>query len=229
MAIIFPPSKNFELYLHEFLDNTPRTDEKIDTFVTYCKSKLIKICIRGPRGKTPTIPEIERAILAPFQASIFGNSLEEILQNQTPPARLPRIVPFLIDTIKSLNGFHSEGLFRVPGDAEMITDLRVRLEKGQYNADGVTDPNVPASLLKLWMRELSDPVLGADVYDQCIKGSEDVQVALGVIQSLPAPQKDLVHAIIGFLQVSEELILAYTLYSISFSKSGSRKISLSQR
>lgn len=37
--------------------------------------------------------------------------------------KIPRIVPFLADTVCQLNGQQSEGIFRVPGDADDVTDL----------------------------------------------------------------------------------------------------------
>jgi hypothetical protein len=42
------------------------------------------------------------------------------------------------------------GIFRVPGDADAVTDLRLRLEKNNYDLSGIADASVPASLLKLW-------------------------------------------------------------------------------
>lgn len=37
--------------------------------------------------------------------------------------KIPKIVPFLADAVLQLNGKYSEGIFRVPGDAEEVTDL----------------------------------------------------------------------------------------------------------
>lgn len=30
------------------------------------------------------------------------------------------------------------------------------------------DPNIPSSLLKLWLRELSEPLIPSEFYDSCI-------------------------------------------------------------
>jgi len=96
---------------------------------------------------------------------------------------IPKILPFLTDGILALNGQKSEGIFRyltiiwhqikdisqnkiilsVPGDSEMVSELRLRIEKQNYNLEGITDPMVPASLLKLWLRELSDPLIPMDL------------------------------------------------------------------
>lgn len=53
--------------------------------------------------------------------------------------QIPRIVPFLAETVHQLNGKMSEGIFRVPGDADAITDLVGRtLFHGQYIAGLLT-------------------------------------------------------------------------------------------
>ena len=72
---------------------------------------------------------------------------------------IPKVLPFLSNAIVKLGGEKAEGVFRVPGDTEMVSELRLRLEKGHYSLEGITDPMVPASLLKLWLRELVDPII----------------------------------------------------------------------
>jgi len=37
--------------------------------------------------------------------------------------KIPRILPFLANAIIELNGQSSEGIFRVPGDADYVTEL----------------------------------------------------------------------------------------------------------
>ena len=43
-----------------------------------------------------------------------------------PQANIPRIIPFLADAILDLNGCQTEGIFRVPGDADAVTG-RIKL------------------------------------------------------------------------------------------------------
>lgn len=46
------------------------------------------------------------------------------LQNQTDTdLQIPKIVPFLAETVRETKGQLSEGIFRVPGDADAVTDL----------------------------------------------------------------------------------------------------------
>jgi hypothetical protein len=47
----------------------------------------------------------------------------ELQTNQHDELKIPRIVPFLADAVHQMNGQQSEGIFRVPGDADDVTDL----------------------------------------------------------------------------------------------------------
>lgn len=119
-----------------------------------------------------------------------------------PSATVPRILTFLTESILSLQGQRSEGIFRVPGDAECVTELKIRVERGNYDLQGVTDPNVPASLLKLWLRELSDPLIPMSIYDSCIKSFDHPERALSVLQRLSQHHAAVTKFMIEFLQVS---------------------------
>jgi len=72
IVISFPPSKNFESYLIQFIrqyfekevTNHPSADPNqkqiLFTIIAHCHKKLLRICQTGPKGKVPTINEIER-------------------------------------------------------------------------------------------------------------------------------------------------------------------------
>ncbi len=52
-------------------------------------------------------------------------------------------------------------LHRVPGDIDEVNSLKLKLDKGLIPMDKLSDPHVPASLLKLWFRELEEPLIPA--------------------------------------------------------------------
>ena len=63
---------------------------------------------------------------------MFGETLEFIMKLQEksfPKLNIPRILPFLTNAILELNGQSSEGIFRVPGDADYVTELVSKLRK----------------------------------------------------------------------------------------------------
>lgn len=62
-------------------------------------------------------------------------------------------------------------------------------------------PSVSASLLKLWYRELEEPVIPQSFYKQCISHYEDPEAAISVVQSLPELNRLVLCYFINFLQV----------------------------
>jgi hypothetical protein len=144
---------------------------------------------------------------------VFGQTLTEIMNMQRdtyPDEEVPHIVHFLTQAILDLDGKNTEGLFRVPGDADAISDLRASIDKGTYSTEGVYDANVAASLIKLWMRELAEPLLPESVYPDCIKvgkltftrtDKENYAAAKKVLDNLPDTSHRVAVFMIDFLIV----------------------------
>ena len=154
-------------------------------------------------------------------------------EEQFPDVPLPRVLPFLADAILSMNGCKTEGIFRVPGDADAVTDLKCRLEKGHYDVSGITgmvqihllraywvslsatistDANVPGSLLKLWLRDLAEPLIPSEYYQACVEvGAEEKKPdsgrrAVAIVDSLPEYNKRVVYYVIRFLRVCIQMV-----------------------
>ena len=125
---------------------------------------------------------------AAFNAAIFGISLRELMKRQKakyPNDKVPRILPFLAQAILSLGGATQEGIFRFyccvccvcvtslrsfrsclfviripPSDRNMQQiKRRIELSDGNLKVKSSADPHDFAGLLKLWLRELPDPVV----------------------------------------------------------------------
>ncbi|KAG8848131.1 hypothetical protein FRB91_011175 [Serendipita sp. 411] len=204
LVVTFPPSKNFEEYLRSFIrERSTHTEGRVDVMSKYCIAKLRVITKKGPRGKAPGLQEIEIAQDAAFNPSTFGESLFSVMQLQQrtyPNAKIPIILPFLADGILALGGMKSEGIFRVPGENEIVSDLRLRIDRGFYNLDNIEDPHVPASLLKLWLRELQDPLIPDEMYNDCISCSEDPEQVTQMVADLPTNNRRVTLFVISFLQ-----------------------------
>ncbi|KAF7730954.1 hypothetical protein EC973_001000 [Apophysomyces ossiformis] len=217
VSVTFPPSKNLETYLNNFVEEHHHVkDNDLDIMSRHVSTKLKRICVRGAKGKVLTAAEIERAKEAPFKPSVFGESLEFIMSLQNGSGKIPKIVPFLADAVHQMNGQRSEGIFRVPGDADAVTDLRVRVENGNYDATGITDPNVPASLLKYWLRDLADPLISAELYSKCIACAENAEKAIEIVNALPEVNRRIVLYMISFIQeFTDPEVIKHTLMNVS--------------
>lgn len=62
-----------------------------------------------------------------------------------------------------------------------------------------------ASLLKLWYRELEEPLIPHEFYDECIKYYDNPEAAVKVVLGLPHINKLVLCYLIRFLQVSRQL------------------------
>ncbi|KAI9189011.1 hypothetical protein H9P43_000438 [Blastocladiella emersonii ATCC 22665] len=199
----FPPSKNFEHYLQSFIAGyTTHADYAV--VASHCLRRLERSCKMGPRGKVPTAPEIERMLEAPYAPSVFGETLEDIMRLQRqeyPHLVYPRLLVFLAQKVLDLGGCTTEGIFRVPGDADAITDLRLRLEKNRYDVTGIADANVPAGLLKFWLRELAEPLIPENLYQACIANADSPEHALAIVDQLPPDNCRVAKYMIAFLQI----------------------------
>ncbi|KAI8344959.1 hypothetical protein BD560DRAFT_411784 [Blakeslea trispora] len=220
VSITFPPSKNLESYLTDFVQQHHTVQENdVCIMSQHVSAKLKRICIRGAKGKVLTSAEINRAREAPFKPSVFGESLDFIMELQEkthPELHIPQIVPFLTKTVRDTNGQMSEGIFRVPGDADAVTDLRVRIENGQYDASNVTDPNVPASLFKYWLRDLAEPIVNSEDYDDCIRYAENPAKAIAIINQLPDINRRIALFTISFLQeFTQPEVIQHTLMNVN--------------
>ncbi|KAL1760593.1 hypothetical protein FB107DRAFT_286818 [Schizophyllum commune] len=205
LLITFPPSKNFESYLRSFIQqHTAKQEGRIDVMAKYCLRRLAVISKKGPRGKAPTVTEIETASDAAFNPSTFGESLDAIYRLQErnyPQAKVPIILPFLADGILALGGNKHEGIFRVPGDGDIVSELKLRIDRGFYTLDGIDDPHVLASLMKLWLRELCDPLVPEEMYNECITSANDPEACVRIVERLPTINRRVVLFVISFLQL----------------------------
>lgn len=211
----FPPSKNFETYLRSFMQQrTAQQEGRVDVIAKHCLRRLVAISKKGPRGKPPTMAEIETASDAAFNPSTFGESLDATMRLQErnySHEKIPIILPFLADGILALGGMKAEGIFRVAGDSDSVSELKLRIDRGYYTLDSVDDPHVLASLLKLWLRELCDPLVPDEMYNDCITHSREPETCIQLIRRLPTINRRVVIFLISFLQFFlEEKVQAAT-------------------
>ncbi|XP_064600036.1 rho GTPase-activating protein 39-like isoform X2 [Liolophura sinensis] len=206
----FPPSLKFHSYLEGYISrhtdpNCDLPNVPISHFADHCHRRLERAQATGAkRGvRKPTMDEIEQAKKSIFHPSMFGNTLDDILLMQSdkfPDRRLPWIQTILSEEVLKLNGAQTEGIFRVPGDIDEVNALKLRCDQWIPPND-CPDPHIPASLLKLWYRELYVPLIPPAFYDSCIESYANPEAAIAVINQLPEINRLVLSYLIRFLQV----------------------------
>lgn len=206
----FPPSIKFRSYLEGYLWRhvEPLPQNKgvpVEVFAQYCHKKVEKMAQSGAKKglKKPNIEEVMHAKEQPFHPSMFGTTLEEVMEmqkDQFPQYGRPWVVQALVEAVMQLEGATTEGIFRVPGDIDEVNMLKLQMDKGLLPMDTLRDPHVPASLLKLWFRELEDPLIPAEYYQECIDNCENEANALSLVASLPDLNKSLLMYLVRFLK-----------------------------
>ncbi|XP_009074715.1 PREDICTED: rho GTPase-activating protein 39-like, partial [Acanthisitta chloris] len=185
--------------------NTEEEGLPISTYAKYCYRKLQKVAVTGGKKglRKPTVEEITHARNAILTPSLFGSSLEEIMlrqQDMYPGNKLPWVQTQLSQQVLALGGEQTEGIFRVPGDIDEVNALKLQVDQWRIPSS-LSDPNIPASLLKLWYRELEEPVIPQQFYKECISNYENPDAAVAVVQLLPELNRLVLCYLIHFLQI----------------------------
>ncbi|XP_018431699.1 PREDICTED: rho GTPase-activating protein 24 isoform X4 [Nanorana parkeri] len=155
------------------------------------------------------VKSIRRVIWAPFGGGIFGQKLEDTVRfEKRYGTRLaPMLVEQCVDFIRQ-RGLTEEGLFRLPGQANLVKELQDAFDCGEKPAfDSNTDVHTVASLLKLYLRELPEPVIPYSKYEdflscakQLSKEEESGMAELvKQVKSLPPVNYNLLKYICRFL------------------------------
>lgn len=164
------PTKNLENYIRKYIydaiaaNNSPTTI-KVAHFAHYCFRRFQVLCKANRKARLPTDGEIKRSRVSPFQITPFGITLQEIMKDQRLVAKdypsIPAILTFCANGVLEHDGCSTEGIFRISADIETTFELRLQLESGYYdrNVTKTSDPHAFATLLKMWLGELTDPVI----------------------------------------------------------------------
>ncbi|XP_027803189.1 rho GTPase-activating protein 18 isoform X1 [Marmota flaviventris] len=144
-------------------------------------------------------------------SGLFGVPLATLLeqdQRKVPGTRIPLIFQKLISQIEE-GGLETEGLLRIPGAAIRIKNLCQELEakfyEGTFNWESVKQHDA-ASLLKLFIRELPQPLLSVE-YLRAFQAVQNLPTKKQQLQALnllvillPDANRDTLKALLEFLQ-----------------------------
>ncbi|CAH0546232.1 unnamed protein product [Brassicogethes aeneus] len=131
----------------------------------------------------------------------FGVSLQYIKTNYN--VSIPPVVKQCVEFLDHPDALETEGLFRRSANAIKVNTLKANANKGENLA--FEDPHEAAALLKKFLRELKEPLLTYEVYDEIIdfqSWSKEEQlrlVSILVMEKLPEDNYKLLKYVISFL------------------------------
>jgi hypothetical protein len=135
----------------------------------------------------------------------------------------PAVPPVVVEPIQYLlkKGLKEEGIFRVPGNAEEIRAIKKRYDKGKKVDLEGRDLHTVAGVLKLFFRELPEPLLTYELYDTFLAAvsAPDLPTQLEyireVVNALPVGNRAILDYLMQFLkkvsQVTENQMTAQNI------------------
>ncbi|KAJ3273457.1 hypothetical protein HDV01_004377 [Terramyces sp. JEL0728] len=116
----------------------------------------------------------------PAKDMVFGVPLS--IASRGSPDYLPRILPRCFDAIEK-RGINSEGIYRIAARVSDVTDLKIACETNLDEVnfmDDTIDINAVAGVVKMYIRELPDPLLLFPV-------KERIEYSVNVAATPPTP------------------------------------------
>ncbi|KYR02381.1 RhoGAP domain-containing protein [Tieghemostelium lacteum] len=136
--------------------------------------------------------------------TIFNSTLDQIMEVQREKVveyadlPYPAFLKIVTEGIINCNGCSTEGIFRVPGTTSEVNRIKKQMNEFDFTLTS-DDPHVLAGLLKLWLRELTDPVIPTELYYDCIKSKSRDEVTRQV-HNLPPINREVLFFILKFLK-----------------------------
>jgi len=119
--------------------------------------------------------------------NVFQSSLENIMRRQrmaSPDARVPKIMDVLIEAMMNFQATETEGIFRVPTSLAELEMLRKQFNTGDYACAAMRDAHLPACLLKMWLRELTEALIPDYYYNNALY-CQTFEERQSLLKSLP--------------------------------------------
>ncbi|CAG5870554.1 unnamed protein product [Menidia menidia] len=154
------------------------------------------------------LKSLNKGVWIPF-TGVFGQRLEEtvLYERRYGLCLVPLVVEQCVTFIRE-RGLSEVGLFRQPGRTSLVKELQEAFDSGERPTfDGSTDVHTVASLLKLYLRQLPEPLVPYSSYQDFLlcgrKLSSDRTLGLGelrnLLQELPVANFNLLKFICQFL------------------------------
>jgi len=147
----------------------------------------------------------------PSPHAVFGIELATVLARPDSRDGIPHVLTALMEKLRA-DGLRVEGIFRVPGDATEMQELRRRINTGDDPVGvlhGCASPHSVAGILKFFYREIRPPLLSFSLYDDFIAYASrigtpccddfDARELRALLRRLPAGHEALLAHLVSFL------------------------------
>ncbi|XP_040564166.1 rho GTPase-activating protein 1 isoform X2 [Lepeophtheirus salmonis] len=136
----------------------------------------------------------------------FGTTLEWILEHN-PQCSLPPIMYQCIEFLSQPDCLETEGIFRRSANAELVRELQSKINSGEEIVFEEGDVHIAAVILKTFLRELEEPLLTYDLFEQIIqiqdipKEDKHSYVSEMINNSLPDINYRILKSLLDFLSL----------------------------
>jgi len=101
----------------------------------------------------------------------FGKPIQEITAREN--ASVPTIVTQILEYVEANGGLDTEGLFRISGDVRELGALKELFDNSSDRDLSKYNIHALCGVLKLWLRELPEPLLSFELYDKIVHLERD--------------------------------------------------------
>ncbi|XP_073519417.1 rho GTPase-activating protein 9 isoform X2 [Phyllobates terribilis] len=170
--------------------------------------KKVKHRLKKMLLKRPPLQTLQEKGLIKDQ--VFGCRLDALCCRER--STIPKFVRLCIEAV-NIKGLDVDGIYRVNGNLSIIQKLRFivdREEKLDLNSPDWDDIHVITGALKMFFRELPEPVIPFCLFDQFIAAAqisdvdEKVQIMKELVRNLPEPNHDTLNYMISHLNSVRE-------------------------
>jgi len=201
----FAPTRSFQEYLCAFVAKHFHDPHEVAYLAPFAYWRLEKTILMGADALTYTPEQMDHWLEkgVPSNMVLFGGSIDYIMSLQKAEGHnepVPYLMVRLIDTITEMGGRTIKGMFRIAADRGETLALKEQIENGSYEIK-CSSPHVAGDLLKIWLRELSEPLIPQRYYEECLGMANDKQRALDFCNNtLPPSHRAVLDYLIKFLK-----------------------------
>eukprot|EP01119_Soliformovum_irregulare_P024041 TRINITY_DN8538_c0_g1_i1.p1 TRINITY_DN8538_c0_g1~~TRINITY_DN8538_c0_g1_i1.p1 ORF type:complete len:582 (+),score=81.17 TRINITY_DN8538_c0_g1_i1:51-1796(+) len=129
-----------------------------------------------------------------------------LLHSNNQGSIIPRIVEEILKFLEDHDGIQTDGIFRISGSITDIQQMRKDYDQGKPTLQKCENVHNATGLLKLFLRELPEPLMTYEKYDDFVQAqlnyekNQEVIAIVDLIRSLPRCNYDLLKCLLSFLR-----------------------------